>query len=94
MIAVIETLHRRFPGIRLILNRGFEIVPAVRDKISMVAAESLFRGWNAAARRYAEVPASDREWLLAQLRRVRDEFGVPVLAIDYLPPQALSLIHI
>ncbi len=88
LVAVIETLHRRFPGIRLILNRGFEIVPAVRDKISMVAAESLFRGWNAAARRYVEVPASDREWLLGQLRRVRDEFGVPVLAIDYLPPQA------
>ncbi|MEF8723883.1 MAG: bifunctional glycoside hydrolase 114/ polysaccharide deacetylase family protein [Candidatus Accumulibacter phosphatis] len=88
LIAVIDTLHQRFPGIRLILNRGFEIVPAVRDKISMVAAESLFRGWNAAARRYVEVPASDREWLLGQLRRVRDEFGVPVLAIDYLPPQA------
>lgn len=88
LIAVIETLHRKFPGIRLILNRGFEVVPAVRDKITMVAAESLFRGWNAATKRYVEVPANDREWLLGQLRRVRDEFGVPVLAIDYLPPQA------
>ncbi|MBK8893604.1 MAG: bifunctional glycoside hydrolase 114/ polysaccharide deacetylase family protein [Propionivibrio sp.] len=88
LIAVIKTLHRRFPGIRLILNRGFEIVPAVRDKITMVAAESLFRGWNATSRRYVEVSAADREWLLGQLRRVRDEFGVPVLAIDYLPPQA------
>lgn len=88
LIAVIETLHRKFPGIRLILNRGFEVVPAVRDKITMVAAESLFRGWNAGTKRYVEVPANDREWLLGQLLRVRDEFGVPVLAIDYLPPQA------
>lgn len=40
LIRVIETLHRRYPGIQLILNRGFEIVPAVRDKIRMVAAES------------------------------------------------------
>ena len=88
LVAVIETLHRRFPGIRLILNRGFEIVPAVRGKVMMVAAESLFRGWNPASRRYVEVPAGDREWLLGELRRVRDEFGIPVLAIDYLPPQA------
>ncbi len=88
LIAVIETLHRRFPGIRLILNRGFEVVPAVRDKVAMVAAESLFRGWDAGSRRYVEVPEADRDWLLGQLRKVRDESGIPVLAIDYLPPQA------
>lgn len=88
LVAVIETLHQRYPGIRLIMNRGFEVVPAVRDKIAMVAAESLFRGWNATTKSYVEVPANDREWLLGQLRRVRDEYGVPVLAIDYVPPQA------
>ncbi|HRA15352.1 MAG TPA: endo alpha-1,4 polygalactosaminidase, partial [Giesbergeria sp.] len=41
LVRVIETLHQRFPGIKLVLNRGFEIVPQVRDKIQMVAAESL-----------------------------------------------------
>jgi len=86
LIKVIETLHRRFPGIRLILNRGFEVVPAVRDKIAMVAAESLFQGWDAGNQRYVEVPASDREWLLGQLRKVRDEHRLPVLAIDYVTP--------
>ncbi|MGE5387085.1 MAG: bifunctional glycoside hydrolase 114/ polysaccharide deacetylase family protein [Betaproteobacteria bacterium] len=86
LVTVIETLHRRFPGIRLILNRGFEVVPALRGKIMMVAAESLFQGWDAASRRYVEVPAADREWLLGQLRKVRDEYGIPVLAIDYVAP--------
>ena len=43
LVRVIETLHKRYPGIRLILNRGFEIVPRVRDKVQMVAAESLLR---------------------------------------------------
>lgn len=86
LIAVIETLHKRFPGIRLILNRGFEVVPSVRDKISMVAAESLFQGWDANARRYTEVSAADREWLLGQLIKVRDVHKIPVLAIDYVPP--------
>lgn len=91
LITVIETLHRRFPGIRLILNRGFEVVPAVRDKITMVAAESLFQGWDAKNRRYTEVPANDREWLLGQLVKVRDEYKIPVLAIDYVPPADRAL---
>ncbi len=87
LVNVIETLHERFPGIQLIVNRGFEVVPRIKDKIRMVAAESLFRGWNATARRYAEVKTEDREWLLGQLIAVRDTYGIPVLAIDYVDPR-------
>ncbi|NTV68997.1 MAG: hypothetical protein HGA71_02505 [Azonexaceae bacterium] len=86
LIRVIETLHERFPGIKLILNRGFEIVPSVRDKIEMVAAESLFRGWNARTGQYIEVPPGDRDWLLGQLKTIHERDGLPILAIDYVPP--------
>lgn len=86
LVRVIETLHQRFPGIQLIQNRGFEIVGRVHDKIRMVAAESLFKGWNATARRYEDVAPADREWLLGQLRTVRERYRLPVLAIDYVPP--------
>lgn len=86
LIRVIETLHQRFPGIKLILNRGFDIVPKVRDKIQMVAAESLYRGWNARTTRYEDVPAADREWLLGQLNSIRQRDGLPILAIDYVAP--------
>jgi len=91
LVSVIETLHQRFHGIRLILNRGFDIVPKVRDKVHMVAAESLFRGWDATARRYVEVNEADRAWLLGELVRVRDTLGLPVLAIDYVAPQDRAL---
>ena len=93
LVRVIETLHARFPGIQLILNRGFEIVPRVKDKIRMVAAESLFHGWNAQAQRYEEVRPADREWLLGQLRTVRERDGLPVLVIDYLPPHERALMR-
>lgn len=91
LIRVIETLHRRFPGIQLILNRGFEIVPAVRDKIRMVAAESLFRGWDAGSGRYREIAAGDREWLLGQLQTIRQRDGLDILAIDYVAPHDRAL---
>ncbi len=91
LVAIIEKLHLRFPGIQLILNRGFDVVPKVKDKVQMVAAESLFRGWNAGKKRYVEIGAEEREWLLNELTKVRDLYGLPVLAIDYVPPQDRAL---
>lgn len=86
LVRVIKKLNERFPGIKLILNRGFEIVPRVRDQIQMVAAESLFRGWDASTKRYIDVPAKEREWLLGQLLTIHERDKLPVLAIDYVPP--------
>lgn len=86
VVAVINQLHQRFPGIKLILNRGFEVLPRLKDKVQMVAAESLFQGWNANRKQYGAVSASDREWLQQQLTIARDQLGIPGLVIDYVPP--------
>lgn len=91
LVRVIETLHQRFPGIRLILNRGFDILPQVRGMVEMVAAESLYQRWNAKTRRYEEVPNQDRQWLMDQLRTVRQRDGLPVLVIDYVSPHDRAL---
>lgn len=86
LIRVIRTLRMRFPDAMLILNRGFEILPAVHRDVKAVAFESLFRGWNQDRGEYFEVPAADREWLLAQARTAQTKFGVAIIAIDYCDP--------
>jgi len=85
MTEAIREIRRRFPGVRLILNRGFEIFPKVRNEIFAVAAESLFQGYFPEKKVYAEVPEKEREWLLARLNEVKSA-GVPVIAIDYVRP--------
>ena len=91
LVRVIETLHQRFPGIKLIFNRGFDILPQVRGKVEMVAAESLYQRWNAKTQRYESVPEEDRQWLLTQLRGVQQRDGLPVLVIDYVAPHDREL---
>ena len=91
LVRVIEALHQRFPGIQLIFNRGFELVPQLPGKVAMVAAESLYRSWNAKTQRYEEVPEASRAWLLEQLRTIQQRDGVPVLAIDYVPTHDRAL---
>ncbi|RZU47631.1 hypothetical protein EV700_0598 [Fluviicoccus keumensis] len=82
---LVHALHSRWPEARLIMNRGFEILPEVHDDIWMVAAESLYHGWDNSARRFVDVPEKDRQWLKTQLDVARNTFGKPVLVIDYVP---------
>lgn len=85
--AVIHAVKQRWPDARLILNRGFEILPDVHSDIWMVAVESLFKGWDADNNRYVDVSAEDRDWLQGQLKTIRTDYHLPVLVIDYLPPR-------
>lgn len=87
LISLVKAVSARYPDVRLILNRGFEVLPQVKTEVFAVAAESLFGGWDQARQRYVEVPEADRAWLLTQLVKARDELGLEVYAIDYAPPE-------
>ncbi len=84
LIRLIQAIKARHPRARLILNRGFSILPTIHGLVSAVAAESLFDGWDQASGRYVPVPAVTRHRLLAKLQGAQ-RLGLPVVAIDYLP---------
>ncbi len=88
---LIRTMHQRFPGIRLLFNRGFEILPEVADLAVGVVAESLFHGWSPVDKRYVPVSEQDRAWLTNRLQEARDHYHLPVTVVDYLPPQQRDL---
>ncbi|MBN2691122.1 MAG: endo alpha-1,4 polygalactosaminidase [Burkholderiaceae bacterium] len=93
--ALAETLRglvAAFPGIRLLLNRGFELVDAtLAPSILAVSAESLYRGWNQGESRFVAVSPADRDWLLARFGDMRNTFKLPCIAIDYCAPQDRAL---
>ncbi len=93
--ALAETLRglvAAFPGIRLLLNRGFELVDAtLAPSILAVSAESLYRGWNQGESRFVAVSPADRDWLLARFGDMRNTFKLPCIAIDYCAPQDRTL---
>ncbi len=93
IVSLIHTLRSRFPGIRLISNRGFELLPQIAGDLEGVAAESLFRGYVHDTRSYREVPEADRAWLGDQLRAVRERWKLAAIAIDYAPPTDRALMR-
>ncbi|MBT1071846.1 bifunctional glycoside hydrolase 114/ polysaccharide deacetylase family protein [Geobacter chapellei] len=90
LVETIRAIRKRHPEARLILNRGFEIFERIKGDVFAVAAESLFHNFNPATGQYGSVTEEDRQWLLSRLSEVQKS-GVPVIAIDYVPPGNRSL---
>lgn len=91
MVETIRQIHTQFPGIHIILNRGFEILPQVHDWVTAVTVESLFQGWNNVTHTYVPVTEPDRQWLLTQLNQITTRYQLPVIVIDYAAPAQRAL---
>lgn len=87
LIQLIRAIKERYPKSRLILNRGFELLPAIHQDVYAVAFESLYRGWDQATDRYIEVSDEDRDWLLMHIERIQQRYKLPIIAIDYCAPE-------
>lgn len=86
LINVILAIKRNFPDATIILNRGLDLLPAIHNQVYAVAFESLFKGWSESTGKYIDVPSTDREWLLSQVKIVKQIYHLPVIAIDYCSP--------
>ena len=83
-------IKRQHPNLRLIANRGFEIIDQIAPYLEGIAAESLYSGWNNEAQRYVDVPEADRQWLTTTLTRIKQQHQLDIIVIDYLPPAERS----
>ena len=80
----LKELKERYPSMKIILNRGFEVLKSAHNYIDGVLFESLFRGLDSKTLDYKEVKQKDREWLLAWAKRIRD-YNLFAISVDYLP---------
>lgn len=86
LIKIIRRIAIEYPELRIITNRGFEVIDQLAEYVEAVAAESLYASWDNAGQRYKSVSDNDRQWLLSKLDHVKNKLGLDVIAIDYLPP--------
>ena len=87
LVSLLQTIHKRYPEMRFIANRGFEVLPSIGYLLEAVAAESLFESWDNGLKVYSETKRADQEWLLDQLKQVKAKLPVDIIIIDYVEPQ-------
>ena len=89
--ALIGALHARFPAMRMMLNRGYAMLPEVADKIDIVLGEAMASRWNFAAKRYELLSDGDWQWQADRLRAAQARNPALTLAtLDYWEPDATA----
>lgn len=83
---LVYRIKRRNPSIKLISNRGFEVMDKVGGYLEAVAAESLYSRWNNAEGIYQAVPEADMQWLYSKLVEARNKHNVDIISIEYVSP--------
>lgn len=89
LISIIQRLQIMNPQPRLILNRGFTIIPKLKQPIEAVAVESLWHSYHPVNDSYLNVKKADTAWLQGKLETVKS-LGIEAIVIDYLPTASRS----
>lgn len=84
LASIILQIHQQFPDVRFILNRGFEVLPKVKNIVSAFVAESLYKSWDEQSQKYKDVSEKEKNILLAELKKVQAD-NIPIIIIDYMP---------
>lgn len=90
LAALFQEIHKRYPKMRFIANRGFEVLPSIGHLLEAVAAESLFSSWDNSLKVYKPTKLADQKWLLNELHEVKQELLVDIIIIDYMAPDRRS----
>lgn len=87
LIDLINAIHLKFPEARLMLNRGYEILPQVGHVIAYELAETLYSSYDFQTKKYYVRPHKEFEWQLGVLNHALASFPHLVLfSLDYWNP--------
>jgi hypothetical protein len=77
---------RRHPDMKILVNRGFDVLPLAAQAIDGLIVESLFATFGASGR-YRDTTRAEADALLAKLAEVRAKWpGMPITVVDYAEP--------
>lgn len=83
-IDLVKTIRKKFSGIRLMMNRAYEILPKVGRSIDYELAETLYTSYDFANKKYFVRPEEEFEWQISELNKARKSFPHLVFfSLDY-----------
>lgn len=86
---LILSMRKRFPGMPIMLNRGYAVTQRVAPAIDYLLGESMASRWNFAKREYELLSDSDWTWQADRLRAAQAiNPALRLLTLDYWDPAA------
>lgn len=96
LVNIICTIRQKHPSIKIMLNRGLDIVPAVGKCIDYVLAESIYINFDLASGVGTVYPQPALEQHVSFLQQVaQKQLGLVVFTLDYWNPKDVDgIVHI
>ncbi|MDV3104295.1 hypothetical protein [Thermococcus waiotapuensis] len=82
MVELIRRIRELYPGITIIINRGFSIKDEIAPYINYVLFEDFITYYDFSTQRYEIFKGRELEWEIEQVKELK-ELKVPVLALSY-----------
>jgi len=83
--SLISSIRVRYPTIKIMLNRGFEVLPQVAEEIDMVMAETIYTDWQPGKKPVLQ-PKQEVDAYAATLAEVKHIApALKIYSIDYWP---------
>lgn len=81
---LVKAIRTRFPAIKIMLNRGYALLPEVATDVDLILGEAMASRWNFQERTYERAPESDWDWQANHLRAAKSANPAIVLTtLDY-----------
>lgn len=83
---IIASVRARYPDIKIMMNRGFDVLPQVADKIDMVMAETVYTDWQPGKKRPVMQSAEERDAIVSVMREAQKiSPSLKLYSLDYWP---------
>lgn len=82
---LIHAVKLHYPTIKIMVNRGFEVLPLVSPHVDYVLAESTFTTYDFDKKQPRKLTDSEREYYVTRIRAIQ-EMGIPIVSLDYWDP--------
>ncbi len=86
-IRMVRAIRHQYPSLKLMMNRGFGLVPDLAMSIDIMLGESVVASFNPSDRAYTRVVAADAKWQVDALEDARRRNPrLTVCTLDYWNP--------
>lgn len=86
-VHLIRTLRQRYPGMVIMVNRGYQILPEIASSIDMALGESVRTTYDFTSKRYQRVSEADYQWQLRWMNKAKQAAPrLQLFTLDYWDP--------
>ena len=90
---LVQTMRYNYPHIKIMVNRAYEILPDIADKIDFVLGESVYTSYDFSSKSYIRMPKPKVDEHVSLLRDFKTKYkNLRVMTLDYWDPDDIASI--